>query len=100
MGNKHICIGGPWAGKMIAHSTPYFRVPIPKEDVTLEAPNANEPVKLESIDSVVYVQQTFHTTRGPMFFWAPKGLGIPECIALMMLAYKKNPITEEEAQLK
>jgi hypothetical protein len=93
----HICIGGPWAGKMVANNAPSFSVPIVPKKVTFDASKANEPT---SIDSVVYVQQAFHTTRGSMFFWAPQELDLPECIVLMMLAYKRNPITEEEAQLK
>jgi hypothetical protein len=94
----YICIGGPWAGKMVANNAPSFSIPIVPKKVTFDAPKSNEPMK--SIDSVVYVQQAFHTTRGSMFFWAPQGLDLPECIALMMLAYKRNPIMEEEAQLK
>jgi hypothetical protein len=100
MSDKHICIGGPWAGKMAANNAPFFSVPIVPKKVTFDASKANEPMQSTSIDSVVYVKQSIRTIRGYMFFWAPQALGVPECIALLMLAYKRSPITEEEAGLE
>lgn len=96
---SYLCVGGPHAGQKYDIKGNHFNVPIKKAGSTLST-SPNDLV-VETVETMTYVEETFHTHQGDITFWIPLGQTWFETMTLLLEAYElTNAAITEMNRLK
>lgn len=84
---SYLCVGGPHAGqKYEAGKRTHFSVPI-KTESTAEGFHSKADAS-SVVETITYIEETFHTHQGPITFWIPLGQTWYETMVLLMEGYE------------
>ncbi len=86
----HLCIGGPYAGRIVATRGNHPRFVAAQRPDGLGDGPITEPFR-----PIVYTIQSWSTVRGQRLeFWTPDGQDAHTTMRLLMAAYETTPIKE------